>query len=325
MVPTVQPANDATIPYTTYRVALASGILGSAGATLGWLGWLAIRMRSWELVITVLVGAALGFALHWIQHYVRVARRESQGEGAGSANGEQLDPKRSLMAIAWAAGFGFLGLVSEHLVGHMAVEFLRPFLASLATLFPAGIIIGWTMNRAREKDEHGIMVIANGLFVGGVVTVVTGIIWTVGFGTAPWFELYSWWGLVGVGTRVVARQEHNAVRFFDPIVAVALTFGAILVINLLPLTTSWYSWLGPFSSPMMNIRAMALLVQRSPALPATFWTQAEDRFDAEFAPTKAPAAPVERPRPDSAVAPMAPLSPGNLRDATQNTASDTES
>jgi hypothetical protein len=263
-----------SLPYTTYRISLMSGILGSVGATLAWLFWLAFRTGDKRMVGTVLIGAALGLAVEWTQHYVNVARRESQGTTQTRVPGLS----RSGRMLGWAAGMGFLGLVAEHLVAHMAQEFLIPFLASLVTLLPAGILIGWTMSRGAEKDENLVMMVANGILIGVAIALVTGVLWLFSFGTAPWVALFAWWGLIGIGTRMVANPGRHTMSPADPVVAVVLIFVLTLLINLLPATRSSYAKLGPLAPMTMQVRAMAAEIELSPAVPSTFWKAAELEF-----------------------------------------------
>ena len=270
--------SDSASRYTSFRIALASGILGAAGASLGWLVWLAARVANPELLVTVLVGATLGLVVHWIQHYVRVARRERQGNGPQPGASRQPQTIRSRAAIAWAAGFGLLGLVTEHLVAEMAAEFLQPFLASLAALLPAGMILGWTMSQGRWKDENAYTTVLGGMALGIAIGLVTGIIWTLGFGSAPWLALISWWGLIGLGTRLVVRRQRHAVRILDPILAVVLIFVVTLGLDRLPASPSWYDKFGAYKGVPGILRLMAAEIHESPGLPATFWVQAEKRY-----------------------------------------------
>jgi len=268
-LPAIQPTSASVIPYTNFRIALATAILGSLGATFGWINWLAIESGDWKLLVTIVVGAVVGLALHWTQHYIRVASSERRGESTGHMHAWNLG------AFLYAGGFAFLGLATEHLITEMVAAYLRPFLASLASLLPAGAIIGWSMNRGRSKDENLVMLIADGLFTGWSIAVVSGIIWTISFGSAPWFALLSWWGLIGIGTRALTGQERNAVKTGDPIAAVALVFAMTFALNLLPATKSSYDKLGPFKTMGWIVRTMAAVVQQSPGVPADAWIKAE--------------------------------------------------
>lgn len=269
--PLTAPTGAAVIPYTNYRIALATAILASLGATFGWINWLAIESGDWKLLVTIVVGAVVGLALHWTQHYIRVATSERNGLSTGHLHAWHLG------AFLYAGGFAFLGLATEHLITEMVAEYLRPFLASLASLLPAGAIIGWSMNRGRGKDENLVLLVADGLFTGWSIAVVSGIIWTISFGSAPWTALLSWWGLIGIGTRVVTGQERNAVKVGDPIAAVALVFTLTFALNLLPATIS-YDKLGPFKSMAVIVRSMAAEVQQSPGVPADSWIKAEQEL-----------------------------------------------
>ncbi len=286
---------DSASRYTSFRIALASGILGAAGASLGWLVWLAARVANTELLVTVLVGATLGLAVHWIQHYVSVARRERQGSAPEAGTAAHPPSLRSRAAIAWAAGFGLLGLVTEHLVAEMAAEFLQPFLASLAALLPAGMILGWTMSQGRWKDENAYTIVLGGMGLGIAIGLLTGIIWTLGFGSAPWLALISWWGLIGLGTRLVVRRQRHAVRILDPVLAVVLIFVVTLGLDRLPVNPSWYDKFGVYKGIPGMLRLMAAEIHESPALPATFWVQAEKRFIDKEAGRNGPATFVARP------------------------------
>lgn len=271
-LPAIAPTSASVIPYTNFRIALATAILGSLGATFGWINWLAIESGDWKLFVTIVVGAVVGLALHWTQHYVRVASLERRGESTGHLHGWHLG------AFLYAGGFAFLGLATEHLITEMVAEYLRPFLASLASLLPAGAIIGWSMNRGRKTDENPFAVLADGLFIGCSIGVVTGIIWTISFGTAPWIALLSWWGLIGIGTRALTGQERNAVKVGDPIAAVALVFAMTFALNQLPASDSSYNTLGPFKSMVLVVRSMAAEVQQSPGVPADSWIKAEQEL-----------------------------------------------
>ncbi len=272
------PSTDAlkasVVPYTNFRIALASTVLGGTGVSLAWLMYLGYRMPDRRLLITAGVGALIGLAVHWVQHYVRIA---------ASGGVEDKDPpkNRGLGAFAWALGGGFIALASEHLLTEALITYLRPFLASLVSLLPAAAIIGWAMNRGRSDDENFFTFFANGLGIGLVIAVVTGIIWKIGFGTVPWWPLISWWGLIGLATHLMTRRDRNAAKFTDPVAAVVLVFVATLVLNLVPTNLPIYDKIGVFATIPAAVQSMAVEVQQSPALPATFWTKAEQRLAAE--------------------------------------------
>jgi hypothetical protein len=278
--PSMEPTGDSVIPYTNYRIALATAVLGSLGATSAWITLLAMETGDLHVIVTIVVGAVIGLAAHWIEHYIRVVHRERSGEGGGQSAGRHLR-KHPWAALLWATTFAFLGLATEHLVAHMVSEFLRPFLASFASLLLAGAIIGWTMSRGRPKDENLIQLVASGLFTGATIGVVTGIVWKIGFHTAPWFALIAWWGLIGIGMRALTRPERNAVRVADPILGVALVFVITFLLNLLPVTVTSYDKLGPLKSLVLTVRTMAVAIQLSPAVPATFWNEAEQKVSLE--------------------------------------------
>lgn len=292
-MPATAPLDAATARYTSYRVALAGGILGSVGATLVWVVWLSLRSTSSEAAVTILLAAFIGLAVHWIQHYVRVARQENRGDAPPR---HDTPGRQTILALAWATGFGFLGFLTEDLVAHTASLFLRPFLASLTSFVPAGAILAWTIGRGRDKDDNFVLLIANGLWAGALITIATGILWTFGFGHAPWIALFSWWGLFGIGVQFVTGPERNAGRPGDPIAALVIVFVMIFLINLLPVTGGSYRKLGPFSNLAVIVRTITAEVQQSPAVPATFWLEAERRLAIEDVPdTAASIAPLVAP------------------------------
>ncbi|HEY3934881.1 MAG TPA: hypothetical protein VGL65_09710 [Gemmatimonadales bacterium] len=280
------PFDAATVRYTNYRVALAGAILGTVGATLVWVVWLSLRSTNREAAVTILIAAFIGLAVHWIQHYVHIARQENRGEAPAH---NDTPGRQTVLALAWATGFGFLGFLTEDLVAHTASLFLRPFLASLTSFVPAAAILAWTIGRGRNKDDNLLLLIANGLWSGALITVATGIIWTVGFGHAPWIALFSWWGLFGVAVQFVTGPERNAGRPTDPVAALVIVFVAIYLINLLPAAVAPYRKLGPFSNIALIVREMAADVKQSPAVPATFWLEAERRLAIEDSPDTATA------------------------------------
>ncbi len=196
---------SAVIPYTGFRIALATAFLGSVGASLAWLSILAYESHDWELALTAATGAALGFVVHWLQHYVRAALHEHRGDDAKS------HAHHPLMALAWASATAFIALASEHLLTEVVSAFLRPFLASLASLIPAGAIIGWSMSRGRRKDKNLIEFVFDGLLIGVSIALVTGLVWTIAFGSAPWAALMSWWGLIGIGMHAMTGTERKVI------------------------------------------------------------------------------------------------------------------
>jgi hypothetical protein len=251
------------VEYTNARVALATAILGSGGASLVWLIYMAVKADDAGLILTVAVGATIGFAVHWLQHYVRVAIRERNGETTGHRTA-----RRPLIALLWAASVALVALSAEHLVIEMVGHYFGLLLASLASLVPAGAIIGWTMNRGRSKDENLFSFLATGLTIGLVIALVTGIIWTIAFGNAPWGALVGWWGLIGLGTHLVTRRERNAVGMADPLAAIVIVFVGTFLVNLLP--TSGYEKLGAFGGIPVAIRWMAAEVPAAPGIPGPF-------------------------------------------------------
>lgn|GEM_PF-5759085 len=265
--------------YDEARVALYSGIFGSLGATLGWILWLAYKTGSGELLLTVAVGAAVGLLVHWVQHYVGIARHENR-EGSWDAHEHEghgsLKPAR--VALIWATGFGFLGMASEHLVAHLAAEYLRPFLASIATLLPASVLFGMVLHEGQtEKDL--LNKAGQGAFLGLTVALITvGLQFLIG---APlkWGAEIAWWAMVGIGI-AICLPEKKQCQFYHPILGVGLAFLLVFVIAIPKVS----GFLGSLPGPLKPIGTMLAVAANetiaSPDLPAEFWLEAEKKHRA---------------------------------------------
>ena len=145
------PARDSVAPYTNYPIALASVDSGRCWRhALGWLICLAVETGDWKLVQSIVVGSVIGYVVHWGEHYVRAAIHESRGDPAAHHG-----TSHPLRALLWTAGGASSRSASEHLIAHMINEYLRPFLASLISLVPAGAIIGLD-NEPRSKKGSRI-------------------------------------------------------------------------------------------------------------------------------------------------------------------------
>ncbi len=266
------------VEYTNARVALATAILGSGGASLAWLIYVAIKAHDPWLLVTVAVGVTIGFAVHWLQHYVRVAIRERNGETMGHRGA-----RRGLIALSWAGSVGLIALAAEHLVIETVGRYFSLLLASLASLVPAGAIFGWTMSRGRSQDENLFQFFAKGLSIGLAIAVVTGIIWMIGPDNTPWPGLLAWWGLIGLGIHFATPHERNAVSIGRPIAAVVIVFVGTFLVNLLPIDQATYTKLGAFGVIPAIVRTMAAEVPAAPGLPGPFSIQQEMELTAKRA------------------------------------------
>ena len=259
--------------YRTFRVAIASGLFASLGVTLAWILWLAWKAFNVELGTTIVVGALVGFIVHWCRNYLHTANYEcahpASKETAGPHGGS-----RSMTALIWATGFAFLGLASEHLVADMAARYLQPILGSLVTLLPAGMIFGISMHLGSSKSKGLLDVIFFGLVSGALVALVTGLLWSVGWGNAPWLPLFSWWCLVGVGMRFFTPAERDSTRFDHPVRGIVAAFVLMVLLSLLPDHSVIYR-IGPVRNAATLAKMMAITVINAPGMPAEFWLDAE--------------------------------------------------
>lgn len=311
---TTDELKASVVPYTNYRIALASTILGTVSVLFVWLWYLAHASCDPGLLFTVAIGVTLGYIVHWFQHYARVAAHEKRGEPVHH------DANRALKRVLSAAVIGVIALASEHVIAEMVAKFFRPVLASLVTLVPAGAIIGWSMNRGRSKDKNFLLFLADGLLIGASIGVVTGTLWAIAFRETQWIALVSWWGLIGLGTHLMTGPERNSVRFGDPIAAVAIVFVGTFLINLLPMTEAPYNKLGVFKTLPEAIRIMAAEIQESPGVPATFWINGERELAAECADKKGKRGAVQETRTQRPSTPPPSAKPVDIRKAVENLA-----
>lgn len=262
-----------------FRVALLGGILGSLGATIGWLLWIAIQAvaRDWKVVLAPVVGAALGYVIQWVEGYIHTARHERE-RGAAAEHASEPPahvPPRGGVRM-WALALGFLALACEHLVGHLMSEFLVPFLASMATLFPAGAVFGWLLAGGRGDGESPLMILLQGALLGGAAAVVALLVQVLMGAPVRVEAIFGWWVLVGLGLMICCPQKgppgpvHAAGGVLVSLVFVLLCSipGLTLILQKLPPV---------ISIPTVGIASAVDGALRAPDVPAVFWIEAEAR------------------------------------------------
>ncbi len=140
------------------RRAIYGGIVSRFCATCGWLTWLFVQAlaKDWKAIFGPIVGVLVGVTVRFVEHYKEVARYESEG-GDWSEEEEESEgvPKgfaRGIVQSLVPFVLLFVALTCEHVLGDLLAEYMVPFLASIATLFPVGAIFGSLVQSGR-RDE----------------------------------------------------------------------------------------------------------------------------------------------------------------------------
>lgn len=260
--------------YLAFRIAIGSGLFSSLGASLAWLIWLSSQVPLGELATAVACGVLVGLLVHWAKHYLHVAKSECSDSHANAEASHAESPGR--MALVFAAGFGFLGLACEHLVADLAARFLQPLLASLATLLPAGVILGLVWHFGNTGERKLTDIIFKGALSGLAIALVTGLIWYLGWGVVPFGGLAAWWILVSIGMQCFVPREPGSARVYQPIAGTLVAMLMVIGFSLLPARWALYTTSGPFGTGLVFARTLAFQVLESPGLPAKFWLEAMD-------------------------------------------------
>lgn len=271
------------------RIALYGGIFGSVGATLGWLLYVAFvaLQQSWTVLLSPIVGALVGFAVNGFERYLHTAQHERQ-HGVGAPEPEPSHERAPASPRARAIRIGafaalFLGVVCEHLVGHFIREVVTPFLASIATLFPAGAVLALGLHGFSTKDKFGERLLA-GAILGLAVALVSALVHLALAGTVELGSLIGWWVLVSLGMVLWTRPATGPSpgrAMLGVFVAVGITFLASVpairsTLEKAPL------WIGP------GMRALGAAVDgtlSSPEIPSSMWRKAEEEMRAHAAST----------------------------------------
>ncbi len=254
------------------RRALFSGIIASLGASLGWLGWVAAQAfaKDWKVLLAPVLGAVLGFIIQWIEKYIHTARHEHiEGEAPPDSAPA---PNGQATVRNWLLALTFLGIACEHLVGHVMSEYLLPFLASLATLFPAGFVIGFVLDEPKE-EKHVFAEAAVGALCGFVVSLAALAVQLIMGGGVGYFSLASWWIIVGIGLYVSANRSGgaNPVR---TVLGVVISLSLVIICSIPALVNTLEKW--PYIGGVTRALSAAVDgVLVAPDLPAQFWVDAE--------------------------------------------------
>lgn len=263
--------------FSELRIAISCGIFGSIGATMGWILWLAYMSASADLLVTIVVGAGIGLLVSWTQHYISTAKRERNGPPSEdeSEDIKRASPDSGRSTLLWATGFAFLGIASEQVVSELVSEYLRPFLASLVTLLPAGIVFGIIFNEGRT-DENRFVAALHGAFAGFIVALLTcGLRYLMG-GPIPWGAMIGWWVLIGVGQGACMPMRGKS-RGYQPLLGVLTALSIAYILTFPAVADNFVKLPGPLGA---GAKFFVMAVDESlaaPDLPAQFWIEAEAR------------------------------------------------
>jgi hypothetical protein len=220
-----------------WRRGLYGGVLGSAGVSLGWLLWFvmqtAVKVPK-VVLLSPLVGAAVGMVYDFFRDYLAAAREDDDGveaeqepspeQGQGKrkkkrqrAAGKATRPLRRRRSSAGKFGAGFLVAIALNVMGDQLSAYLTPFCISVVTFLPAGVVftMGLTSD-ASEADLYGR--VGRGALVGVLATVASvpmlllpGIGWQ-GNGDFAWsyaWGLLGWWTLLGIAYSLFWGSEES--------------------------------------------------------------------------------------------------------------------
>jgi hypothetical protein len=261
------------------RQALYGGLGGVCGATGGWLIWVALQVlheNPWEVVLSIAIGAGLSLLINkFIEPYLHVAREESS---PGHAHGKVVGHPLRLATLFLL----FLFLALEHLASHVIHAVWLPFLLSLATLFPAGALVGLCFPKKEPAyDSSWLWNAIRGALLGAVVGLVTmaaqfPINSRAVFPEPIQFGLLGWWVLMGMGFGISygeSRRGQSGIRpVFGGLIALVLVFlfslpgPRRLMPDKVPVILMPLIWVADTSVDQLL---------SAPELPANFWQEAE--------------------------------------------------
>jgi hypothetical protein len=247
------------------RRALYAGVLSSLGATLGWFLWIAtyaFRRRPSEILVSALIGGALGLLVEGFRRYRSTA----------------LLPKRKAVArnvAVWmgAASLSFIGIVSQDIFIDVIGQIARPFAASLITLFPIGAIFSLVFQAEAYKATFifPLPLILGALIGWATAFLVSGIYLLMGEPVSG--ALSGWWIIIALGyaAAFTASQSHPLAPFSGALVGLFIMWFAASV----PLETSERYATGTVKAFFIVAPKLANTALTAPDLPAAFWNQAE--------------------------------------------------
>lgn len=267
------------------RRALYGGILSSLCAAMGWLLWLfgqALEANP-ASIAGPLIGALLSVVVKGIEHYHEVAKFEREGgkEGDGEEEGEAAPPPpprsfwtgilTSLVPLVTLFTF----LTCEHVLGELLHEYLAPFAASVAVLFPVGAIFALVFGEKQEGDSFASTFV-QGVFVGGLAALLAGLVQWLMTGHVGWGGLLGWWIIVGIGLSFAASDGSLSVR---GAMGGALIAMILAVVFSVPGPIKAVEGI-PFMPLQMIVRTTGVAVSGAldePDLPGRAWFEAEKR------------------------------------------------
>ena len=285
------------------RCALYGGLLSSVGVTLGWFLWVAVEVlfqpgHGKDVWLAALIGAAVGLLVEWLRDYREVARREaglvpqeeeeqSEKKEKGEAGGEQRPPDYAGAARVGAFVLGALGVVCEHLAADLIRDILRPFVTSLAMMFPVGALFTLALRGREWRGGYAPPALLARVLGGALLGIAAAaLVYSVCLlsGTARHgiFEgLAGWWVLVGIGFTLAGVNTENP---FSPA-------GGFLLATLLVLALCKWSSPQTLTGSLRQSNGGASVYQiveavvqtaaknalEEPGLPQQYWLAAEEQ------------------------------------------------
>lgn len=184
---------------------------------------------------------------------------------------------RTSLVAAGVTVMTFLGVLAEDMFVDLIGDVLKPFTASLVTLFPIGAFFS-LMFQARAFTIVRIApaaLVLIGPFIGVLAAMMAAGIYLL-MGQPHATALVGWWVLVGLGCAFTCGVSPSALLspFGGCIIALTLLVWAAAS----PLETSSRYATGSGKSVMLLSGLAADSAMAAPDLPAAFWAQAEKQM-----------------------------------------------
>jgi hypothetical protein len=261
------------------RRALYAGILSSLGATLGWFLWIAADSfwrRPREIVVSALIGAAIGLLVEAFNAYRKAGNRTDAVPSAMVARHPLGRWLRTALIWTGVAVLSFLALVGEDVFVDVIGDVVKPFAASLLTLFPIGAIFSLIFQSRVFLIVRILVPLVPiiGPLIGWVAALMAGSLYLL-MGQPYSSALTGWWVLLALGCAMTASLSttHPLAPFTGCVVAVATLLWAAAS----PLETSADYATGSPKGFMIVAAMAANSALAAPDLPSAFWNDAEAR------------------------------------------------
>jgi hypothetical protein len=260
------------------RRALYAGVLSSLGATLGWFLWIAadsFRRRPREIVVSALIGAAIGLLVEAFNAY----RKADDGMVAPAGVKRHPAGRWLRAALIWTGVvvFSFLTIIGEDIFVDVIGDVIKPFTASLLTLFPIGAFFSLIFQSRVFMVIRVVvpLLLIIGPMIGWIAALIAGSIYLL-MGQPYSSALVGWWVLLALGCAMTAGMStsHPLAPFTGCLVALVTLLWAAAS----PLERSADFATGSPKGFMIVAAMAANSALAAPDLPSAFWTDAEARI-----------------------------------------------